>query len=426
MKITDLVNKDINCVCGKMHRCDIEKVRIEENALSKLLEDTAKYRKILLVADRNTYAVCGERVVSLLGDKTERLCLFDTDETLVPDEVSIKKITDAVTDDTDLILGIGSGVINDLCKYVSFEKGIVSGIIATATSMDGYASSGAAMIIGGMKVTYTTHAPALIIGDVDVLCSAPIEMIRSGYADIIGKYSALCDWRLANTVHGEYLCPYIYESVMKMTNEIRGMSADIAKKEPKAIKRLMEALVLIGVCLTLLSTTRPGSGSEHHLSHYFEITGLLRNEPYFLHGTDVGYATVVTAKLRERIRDVDTPTFVTLSDSARLRCYQKIYGRIWDEVKELQQTAGRYAAPPIETYKEKWGEIRQILWECPTAEEITKMLTDVGFDMSAFEKMYGKKKIRDGIWFGKDLKDRYSVLWLYSEMYLDGKEAEKI
>ena len=43
-----------------------------------------------------------------------------------------------------------------------------------------------------------------------------------------------------------------------------------------------------------------------------------------------------------------------------------------------------------------------------------------------FEKMYGKEKIERGIWFGKDLKDRYSVLWLYGDLFLNEKELEKI
>lgn len=32
-----------------------------------------------------------------------------------------------------------------------------------------------------------------IIADTEVLKNAPIEMIRAGYGDIIGKYCALCD-----------------------------------------------------------------------------------------------------------------------------------------------------------------------------------------------------------------------------------------
>ena len=57
--------------------------------------------------------------------------------------------------------------------------------------------------------------------------------------------------------------------------------------------------------------------------------------------------------------------------------------------------------------------MKAIMSECPTAAEITKMLTDAGYDMSEFEKMYGAEKIRDAMFYGKDLKDRYSVLWPY-------------
>ena len=54
------------------------------------------------------------------------------------------------------------------------------------------------------------------------------------------------------------------------------------------------------------------------------------------------------------------------------------------------------------------------------------MLTDCGFDLSLFAQMYGENKIRNGIWFGKDLKDRYSVLWLYFNLFFRESEAEAI
>lgn len=425
MKLTDLVNRDISCTCGRTHRCDIPHIHIGRDALDALRSAVADYHHILLVADRNTYPLCGDRVSALLASRLEGVCRFDTDDILVPNEESIDGIHSHLTDKTDLILGIGSGVINDLCKYTSFFRGIDCGIIASAPSMDGFASSGAAMILRGMKVTETTHAPKIIIGDTAYLAAAPIEMIRSGYADIIGKYSALCDWRLSEAVNREYLCPYVYDAVMEMTDRIRDSAIAIAAREESAIELLMEALVMIGICLTLLSTTRPGSGSEHHLSHYFEITGLLRNEPYFLHGTDVGYATVVTAALRERIRKEERPQFAVLSKETREAAYVRIYGALAPEIKALQDAAGRYDCSVNDIYAEKWEEIREILSRCPTAAEIRGMLTDVGFDLRAFEAQYGEKKIADGIWFGKDLKDRYSVLWLYSAMYLGEKEASE-
>lgn len=426
MELFELLNRDIECSCGRTHRCDIGKVDIGVGALERLPGTVEGYKNVLLVADSNTYSVCGERVKALLGEKLGNVCLFVTDDLLVPDEESISAVESKMTDKTDLILGIGSGVINDICKYVSFYNKIKSGIVATAPSMDGFASSGAAMILGGMKVTVTTHAPDVIIGDTEILKNAPIDMIRSGYADIIGKYSALNDWRLSELINGEYLCPEVYAFVKEKTDLIRSLARDIAERKPEAIEELMRDLVLIGVTLTLLSTTRPGSGSEHHLSHYFEITGLLEDKPYFLHGTDVGYSTVVTARLREEIRSFAVPTFSSVPDKVREECYEKIYGAIAPEVSELQKSAGRYANPVNDVYREKWDEVVAILSECPTAAEIGEMLTDCGFDLSLFEAQYGAEKIRNGIWFAKDLKDRYSVLWLYYNMFFTKSEARRI
>ena len=426
MEVTELLNRDLICDCGRVHRCDIDRVEIGEGALACLPEALSDYRRIVLVADRNTYPLCGEAVRDLLGDRIASLCLFETEDTVVPDEESIAAIEGVIDAQTDFILGIGSGVINDLCKYTSFYHGLRCGIVATAPSMDGYASSGAAMILKGMKVTHTTHAPSLILGDIEILRNAPMEMIRSGYADIIGKYSALCDWRLSELVNGEYLCPTVYNLVKEKTDRIRSLAAEIAARQPEAIRELMEVLVLIGITLTLLSTTRPGSGSEHHLSHYFEITGLLWKKPYFLHGTDVGYATVVTARLREELCALEKPDFATLSEGTREACYRAIYGSVWEEVRDLQREAGRYAHAPLSVYGEKWEEIRAILRECPTAEEIAEMLRDCGFDLSLFEKQYGKDTIQNGIWFAKDLKDRYSVLWLYDAIFCGEETAGRI
>ena len=214
--------------------------------------------------------------------------------------------------------------------------------------------------------------------------------------------------------------------MLEKTNALRALASSIIKRDPNAIAELMETLVLVGVCLTLLSTTRPGSGSEHHMSHYFEITGLIDHLPYFPHGTDVGYATIVTAEMRERIRTIGAPVFHALSDETRMEAYKKIYKNLWAEVWELQNAAGRYKNSVDDVYRAKWNEVRAVLSECPTGDEIRSMLLEVGFDLSAFEKMYGKEKIQKGMWFGKDLKDRYSVLWLYAALFLTEEEAQKI
>ena len=83
----------------------------------------------------------------------------------------------------------------------------------------------------------------------------------------------------------------------------------------------------------------------------------------------------------------------------------------------LQDKMGRYGQAMVPVYKEKEAEIREILEQMPTASEIKRMLNAVGLDMDEFYKLYSAEKIVDAITWAKDLKDRYTVLWLYFDMF---------
>lgn len=422
LDIAALCGREIHCACGRVHYCPISQVIVEKDALAHLPELTRTYRHILVAADTHTAPLCAARVESLLGDKLEGALIFEREGVLVPDERAIAELESRLTSDTDLILGIGSGVINDICKYVAFHRNLDYGILCTAPSMDGYASSGAAMILHGMKVTETTRPPKYIIADVDIVKNAPIDMIRSGYGDIIGKYSSLNDWKLSHLIHDEYLCPEVYALVMDVTDHIRDLAEQIISRDDEAIAALTKALILIGVTLSLLDTTRPGSGSEHHLSHFFEIVGLVHHRPHFTHGIDVAYSTVVTAGMRERIVRMETPQFCTESAAQREKAWENVFGPIAPEVRELQREGGFYTRDYPAVYAQKWDAIRDILRECPTAQECRDMLLRAGYDPDAFERRYGKDGVENAMRYGKDLKIRYSVLWLYYTLF-SGEEA---
>ena len=417
INLADYCNRRIPCSCGREHFCPISDIVISGGALNRLPEILCGYQKIFLTADTNTWRACGEHVYELLKDQCTGILVFECDGALVPDEQAIQTLAERVPDDADFILGVGSGVINDLCKYTAWNRKLDCGIVATAPSMDGFASSGAAMILGGMKVTYTTQPPKYIIADIDIVKNAPMDMIRSGYGDIIGKYSSLNDWELSHLICGEYFCPEIYDLVLRTTDDIRNLAAGIAAREDYAIEQLTKALVLIGITLSLVETTRPGSGSEHHLSHFFEIVGLVRHEKHFPHGTDVAYNTILTAGMREQICQIEEPCFCEESAESRDGAWEKIYGSVADEVRTLQKEAGSYDRDLAPVYREKWQEIREILSKCPSAAECDKIMSAVGLSFPECERMYGKEKIRDAMLYGKDLKNRYSMLWLYYSLF---------
>ena len=269
MDINELL-KGVDCDCGKHHSCDIKYVYVEKNAIDRLSVICKDFEKILLVADENTFAAAGEKTVKALSQKSLEKVIFKGEKILVPNEEAIERVT-AELHSAELIVGIGSGVIQDLCKYVSNVSGVPYIIVATAPSMDGYASTGAAMITGGMKVTYSAGVPFAIVADTQVLCNAPLQMLKAGYGDIIGKYSALNDWRLSHCVTGEYFCQYIYDITYKMIERTLDTKEGLFKRDEESIKALTEALMIVGIMMSFAGTSRPASGSEHHLSHFLKL-----------------------------------------------------------------------------------------------------------------------------------------------------------
>ena len=201
--------------------------------------------------------------------------------------------------DTDVIISVGSGVICDIGKYMSFSLGIPSIVIATAPSMDGYASDCSAFIIDDIKRSVPSSPPKVIIGDVDILKNAPMDMILSGLGDMLGKYSALRDWKLGNIVLGEYYCDVVSKlvktSVDNCVSEIEGYK----RRDDKAIEHLMKGLVLVGIAMSFVGNSRPASGAEHHISHLWEMMFLMEGRKAVFHGTKVGIGTILVNRIAE-------------------------------------------------------------------------------------------------------------------------------
>lgn len=421
MVINELL-RGVDCICGKHHACSIEAVYIERNAAQRLTQLCRDSQNILIVADENTFRVGGEAVLAALAGKNIRKQIFAGKEILVPNEAAIEAVR-ASLGDTELIVGIGSGVIQDLCKYTSFYRQLPYIIVATAPSMDGYASSGAAMITDGMKVTYPVGLPRAILGDTEVLANAPMEMIQAGYGDIVGKFSSLNDWKLSHLVQGEYFCPYIYNLTYEQVTRTIDLAGGLLRRDEDSIRTLMEALILVGILISFAGSSRPASGSEHHLSHFFEITGILTGSPYFAHGIDVAYSAVITAMLREEILKHEFPdALYRESREAYEGKMHALYKTSAAGCMALQEKMGRYRDMDIGIYKAKEAQIRSILAEMPTAGQIEEILGLARLDMGEFYALYGREKLLDAVLYAKDLKDRYTVLWLYYDLF--GSQAK--
>ncbi|MBE5744337.1 MAG: iron-containing alcohol dehydrogenase [Clostridiales bacterium] len=428
MNVNDFLKK-IDCKCGRTHECDIKKVYIEDGAIFKLAKLIKEYDSVLLVADENTFNACGEKVENAIANKIKKKVIFSGKTILIPNEQAIKTVQDNL-EGIDLIIAVGSGVMQDLCKCVSFYNKIPYMVVATAPSMDGYASTGAAMILNGMKDTVKAGLPLAILAEPEVLANAPFEMIQAGYGDIIGKYSALNDWKLSSVVNGEYFCNYIYDITYNTIKQVERLADGLKNRDKESVKTLMEALVIVGIMMSFAGSSRPASGSEHHFSHFFEIVGILNDEPYFSHGIDVGYSTVLTAKLRKDLLNIRWTDVQFSDESFRSKELLRVYKTSAKPCEELQEKVGNYKKNRLPIYLEKEEEIRAILLEMPSMEEIANTLLKVGLDYSEFISYYGEDKIKDAVKYAKDLKDRYTFLWMlydfgyFREDYIDSNKIK--
>ena len=406
------------CACGGTHMCGIERVVLGRGALAAVGELAAHYKTILLVADANTYRVCGQQVQKQLtaAGKAVSTLVYKEADPLLPDNAAVALLEEQIGADTELVLGVGSGVINDLCKHGSWRRGLPYVIVATAPSMDGYASSGAALLLDGMKVTVPARPPAAILADTAVLREAPFDMLRAGFGDTVGKFSALNDWKLGSLLTGEPFCQGVADLVMEAVNEVVGLADGLAARREESVEALMAALITVGVAMSYAGNSRPASGSEHHLSHFFELTGIERRRPYLLHGIDVGYATVMTCRMREQALRGRPITAPLVRDAAAWEAaVGRVFGAGAPEIRRLQ--AGgleEWDLRPLMT--EKWDDIRAVLREAPAARDVAAILASMGYGRGEFLAAYGEEWIRQAVDYARYTKTIYTLLWLLRDV----------
>ncbi|NLC69007.1 MAG: sn-glycerol-1-phosphate dehydrogenase [Clostridiaceae bacterium] len=306
--ISEMAGMSFYCEsCKREHSVDIERIIVEKGAVNKVLDVAAGFRhgKVFLVADNNTYAVCGEKVESLLEEDGYDLktFVFNTPHQLVPGEQTLGRLLVEIEKGTVLIVAVGSGVINDMCRYLSYKMDIPYIIVGTAPSMDGYASPVTPTIVDGIKATLGGVYPYAIIGDLDVLKEAPMEMIHAGFGDILGKMIALTDWDLSRKLNGEKYCEscvaIMRNALQKCIENVEG----IKNRGETAIKHLMGALILAGVTMGMYGGSRPASGAEHHYAHYWDEDAISRGEEHALHGNSVGVGAVIASEVYRLISD---------------------------------------------------------------------------------------------------------------------------
>ena len=424
-KIEDFLNKSFKCNCNKVHRTSIEEILIGENVTLELpkLINKYGYKNILIVSDSNTYKVLGETVEKILKDSQISCTSYVFEETnqLVPDEQAVGRLLTNIDDNIDLMITVGSGTLNDLSKFVSYKIHIPYFIVATAPSMDGYASTVSPLIVNNLKTTYEVNSPKAIIADINIIKKAPMEMITAGLGDILGKYTCLCDWKISSIINDEYYCESVVdlvkESIHRCVKDIEG----IKNRDTIAIKNLTEGLILSGIAMSFVGNSRPASGAEHHLSHYWEMMFLFQGKEAVLHGTKVGIATLIIAKLYEMLTNTNLDFDKALKHAEEfdyndwVKNIKQKYKHAANDVIKLEQKTNKNSKEEhkirIQKINQNWDEIIDTIKDIiPPTEELKAMLIKVGAPITPNQVEVDSTTVSDSIKIAKELRARYTVL----------------
>lgn len=262
-----------------------------------------KNKRVCIVCDRNTrkFALPIEEWLCVAGVRCG-LFLFDEEEP-VADEVHCARAAEALRA-YDYALAVGSGTLNDICKYVTFLAGTECGVLATAASMDGYTSGVTPLIKKGFKITENAHTVRHILMDFSALCSAPKCMTGAGAGDILAKFCCLTDWKISHLLTGETHNEDAAGLMRIALEQCVGNMDSIRSCGEKGIDSLMHALLISGYAMVIAGNSRPASGAEHHMSHFLEMDFLRRGMPIPLHGIKVGLGTMVSLRMYHRLAEI--------------------------------------------------------------------------------------------------------------------------
>ena len=409
------------CACGKKHLCSLDEYVVGYGALASLKKYLKKYgaTRAFLVADVNTFPIEGERVIAILDECGVAHSQYVFPQTaLEPDEHAVGAAVMNFDKKCDLIITIGSGVLNDISKILANLTSKPYFIIATAPSMDGYASDSSSMVRGGLKISLPSKCPNVIIGDIDILKTAPLHMAKSGLGDMLAKYVSICEWRISNLINGEYYCEEIADLVRGALKRCVDNAEGLLKGDGDAIAAVFEGLIISGTAMEYAGVSRPASGAEHYISHVWDMRGLSFGTPVDLHGIQCAIGTRYAVMAYEQIKSV-TP------DLKKAREYaEKFDLEAWNEsllvfigegakaMIELEKKEGKYDvkkhASRAEFIVENWSKILKIIGEeLPSLEEIDRILDAIEAPKTAAEIGIDESIVPMTFKCAKDIRDKY-------------------
>jgi glycerol-1-phosphate dehydrogenase [NAD(P)+] len=195
---------------------------------------------------------------------------------------------------------------------------------------------------------------------------------------------------------------------------------EIGLASPAGITALTNGLFESGLCMMDFGSSRPASGAEHLISHFWEIKLMQdqRSEP--LHGAKVGVGTALIAQRYEATRGLSRQEAIErLSDSsppcynAEMRLIRRTYGTVAERIVANHRgyLEDLEAGWPklIERTIEKWEEVQAIANSVPPAKDIKALLKSAGAPAEPAAIGLTEEDVEQALAYSHYMRGRYTV-----------------
>ncbi|MBQ7339853.1 MAG: iron-containing alcohol dehydrogenase [Clostridia bacterium] len=395
-----------NCDCGQKHVLNIKDVVIESGITSQvgeILKKNGFKSKLLFVADKNTLGASIGILESLKDFSLTKKIYVDLREATI----SESKVIMELLKDNDGVIAVGTGSIHDICRYASAKLSKPLCLFATAPSMDGFASYCAPLTDGNFKITYPAKSPEVIIADTKILAKSPKHLKSAGFGDMVGKYVGLIDWKVSSLITGEYFCQKVWDLTKTATDYIMSLADRITLDDEESASSVFKGLLLTGIGMSFVKNSRPASGTEHILSHFWECKKLLEGKLSDFHGKKVGVATLLI--MRE---------YGELAKKERVKAKKEVvdwedvyynYGALKDEVIALNTPDTITDGVLLSKIEENWPKIREIILSMPSYEQIKLAMIKAGCALTTEEIGVSEELKEQGLKYHPFMRRRMSL-----------------
>ncbi len=406
---------------------DTKDLIIGENTVSRTAEMFQKLfpgKTAVIVADNNTWEVAGKNVLASLeaaGVPHEESFVF-TDEDLYAEWKFVEELKARLEKTDNIAIAVGSGVINDLTKYVSHLLNRKYMCVGTAASMDGYTAYGASITKDGNKQTFDCPAPHGFVMDPVIAAAAPKELAASGYADLIAKIPAGADWLLADVTGNEKVDQFAWGLVQDGLREALSAPAAVHAGDVEMTEKLSEGLLMSGFAMQAILSSRPASGTEHQFSHCWDMENLCFEGKHVSHGFKVGIGTLASTAsieflLEKDIANLDVDKCVEAWKSweeQEKEIYEVFEGKPGHIARALKETRDKYVTKEelrvqLEALKAAWPELsKQIREQIISFDEVHENLRLVGAPYEPEHIGVSRERMKKTFLFIPYMRSRYA------------------